>query len=93
MTEINSWVVLSRQQAQATVDAVTARVGNFAAVPVDDCRRLLGEERCELLLSDPIRCLGPVPGTVYPWNVVDYLSAADPRSLSRRCVAAKPQGA
>ena len=82
MAETKSWEVLSREQAQAAVDAVTTKVGNFAAVPVDDCRRLLGQERCELLLSDKIRCLGPIPGTVYPWNVVDYLSSEDPRSLT-----------
>lgn len=83
--------MLSRVEAQIAVDNVTYHVGVFAAVSHKDCLRLLGESRFSLLVADPVRNLGPVPQTVYPWNVVDYLSSEDPRSLSRRCVAAKPQ--
>ena len=45
----------------------------FHYVEHEQAMKLLGEERFERLLNDPIRRLGPEEKTVYPWNVVDYL--------------------
>jgi hypothetical protein len=39
---------------------------------------LLGENRFNELTNDKIRCLGPTKDTVYPWNVVDYLTRSEP---------------
>lgn len=40
-----------------------------------DVTILLGE-RASKLQADRIRCHGPKPGFIYPWNVVDYLDEA-----------------
>ena len=51
----------------------TFRVGQYAAVSHEDALALLGEDAHARLMGDPIRKLGPRPGTVYPWNVEAYL--------------------
>lgn len=68
---------MSRAEADAIVGAYVFRVDQYAAVSVDAAMFLLGQERGERLLADRIRCLGPAPGTVYPWNVADYLQHPD----------------
>lgn len=77
-----SFVVMTRSEAQSVVDSVTFMVDQFKAVDFADCIRLLGPERFLMLRSDPIRRLGPRPETVYPWNLVDYLSCENPRKKS-----------
>lgn len=67
-------VAVPRSTANAIVDSVTIAVEQYKAVAFDDCIRLLGPERFAMLQADPIRRFGPRAGTVYPWNVVDYLS-------------------
>jgi hypothetical protein len=62
----------------------------FSAVSHLNARDLLGDVFDDLL-CDKIRCLGPMNGFVYPWNVVDYLY--DPclksKLLERRLTRAK----
>jgi hypothetical protein len=74
--------LLSRVEAQSLVDGVTVSVQQYRAVPKSEVDRLL-RDRAVLLHSDPIRKLGPCPGFVYPWNVVDYLSQENPRKSAR----------
>lgn len=80
---LHGFVIVPRSEAQAIVDAVTFSVDQFKAVDFFDCLRLLGPERFLMLRSDPIRRLGPRTETVYPWNLVDYLSCENPRQRSR----------
>ena len=68
-------VIVTRPVAQQMVDAVTISVAQYKAVGFCDCLQLLGPERFLTLRSDPIRRLGPKSETVYPWNVIDYLSS------------------
>ncbi len=79
---IEKSLLVSRADAQKMVDSVVVKVFQFSAVRHEDCVALLGSKRFSMLLDDPIRCLGPSAGTVYPWNVVDYLSTEDPRKKS-----------
>jgi hypothetical protein len=76
--------MIDRPRAQEIVDLHTSLIGPFKAVSFDTCLKLLGSERFLLLRSDPIRREGPVKGTVYPWNLVDYLSNENPRQGSKR---------
>ncbi len=64
----------SRSEAQKLVDLVTFRVGQYAAVHHHDAVLLLGQATFDRMMLNKIKNLGPVPGTVYPWNVIDYLS-------------------
>ena len=64
---------MNRAEAEAIVAQYIEHVAQYAAVSVENATKLLGEERCQRMLSDRIRGLGPKPGTVYPWNVADYL--------------------
>ena len=70
---------IDREYAQRLVDAVTDRRSQYAAVTRDDALDLLGGDRMDILLTDKVRNLGPTADTLYPWNVVDYLSQDDPR--------------
>jgi len=54
------------------------KVGQYRAVSYYLCGQFLGD-RFDMLLADPIRNKGPIPETVYPWNLVDYLCCHDPR--------------
>ncbi len=45
----------------------------FRYVRHDDVKYLLGDYRFGQIIKDPIRKLGPIPKTIYPWNVIDYL--------------------
>ena len=82
---------MTRPQAVAIVDAVTIHVQQFAAVPMASVRSLLGE-RTTLLQDDPIRRCGPTSDTVYPWNIVDYLTVDDPMGNKRRPAASRLPG-
>lgn len=82
-TSVDSFVIVPRPVAQQCVDAVTFKVEQYSAVSFDDCLRLLGTIRFLAMRSDPIRRLGPVAETVYPWNLVDYMSSENPRGKSR----------
>jgi len=73
------FAVVPRPEAQEMVNAVTIHMSQCHAVSFDDCEKLLGKTQFAKLKADPIRRLGPVPETVYPWNVVDYLSCENPR--------------
>lgn len=64
----------ARAEAQLVVDAVTIRVGQYAAVPLLTAWELLGPELSARMMKNQIKNKGPVVGTIYPWNVVDYLS-------------------
>lgn len=70
---------MTRAEAQAVVAPVTESLPQeppyppCQGVPRDLALSLLGPERMAKLLADRIRCQGPKPGYIYPWNVVDYL--------------------
>ena len=80
---MNTEEILSRPDAQVAVDAVTFKINQYSAVSFTDCKMLLGDERFAMLLSDPVRRLGPTDSTVYPWNLVDYLSNKNPRGNAK----------
>ena len=63
---------MTRDEAIAIVDQITFRVEQYRAVSWLGAQLLLGDAVHELA-NDPIRCKGPTVGTVYPWNVVDYI--------------------
>lgn len=66
---------MDREEAQRVVDGMTFRTDkNFAAVTHSGARLLLGDERFDLMMNDKIKCKGPTADTVYPWNVVDYMT-------------------
>lgn len=65
--------VVSREAAAELVSQHTFRHKQYAAVSHESAKQLLGG-RFDLMMSDPIRKYGPMEGTVYPWNVIDYLS-------------------
>lgn len=69
---------LTREQATECVSRHEFRIDQYRAVPRSLAKKLLGL-RYELLLIDPIRNIGPTKETVYPWNVIDYLSEQYPR--------------
>jgi hypothetical protein len=71
--------IIPRQAAQDRVKSITFKAGVFSAVGFSECLELLGPERFLMLRSDPIRRLGPEKETVYPWNLVDYMSCENPR--------------
>ena len=53
---------------------MTTKIGQYSAVSIEVAATLLGEELFEQLSKDKVRSLGPTSATIYPWNVVDYLS-------------------
>lgn len=67
---------MEREAAQKLVDTVTIKINQYSAVSAEDCYKLLDLYTFNRLCNDPIRRLGPVPNTFYPWNVVDALSGA-----------------
>ena len=76
--------LLTREEAQRRVDGHTFLFNGIKGVSLYSCGQLLGD-RLDLLLADPIRNKGPTIGeTIYPWNVVDYLSNEDPMKGKRR---------
>ena len=77
LTLTKTIMILPRDKAQVLVNSITFKVKQFKAVSKEDCRRLLGE-RYQLLVQDRIRNLGPDKDTIYPWNLVDYLSNENP---------------
>jgi hypothetical protein len=70
---------MTRDEAKELVAPFIVYQGEYQSVQLKDAKSLLGDERFERLLHDPIRRLGPAIGTVYPWNVVDYLAQPDLR--------------
>ena len=76
---------MTREDATIAVEAIThyeyvLRDGEeepdrFRGVYLSEALELLGREAYDRMMSDPIRRHG-IRGTVYPWNVVDYLMEA-----------------
>ncbi|MCK9459495.1 MAG: hypothetical protein M0R80_07645 [Proteobacteria bacterium] len=62
-----------RAEATAKVLPFVIRVNQYQAVKHGDCQDLLSVEGFLKLIDDPIRGLGPIKGTIYPWNVIDYV--------------------
>ena len=48
-------------------------------IPLEVVKDLMPDHQFVKLLDDPIRNKGPKPETLYPWNVIDYLTNLDPR--------------
>lgn len=67
-------MTMPREKAAAVVLPLTTRIGEYAAVAHDNAKLLLNDVDFARLQDDPIRSLGPRPGFVYPWNVIDYLA-------------------
>lgn len=59
-------------------------------VSSDDARDLLGHDYARMM-RDPIRNKGPehIPGSVYPWNVVDYLTTLRSIATTQGTIAAE----
>lgn len=65
---------LDRQQAAEIVKKYTKKTEDgFSYVTDSDVVLIIGIDKFSDLTKDPIRKFGPIAGTVYPWNVIDYL--------------------
>ena len=62
-----------RAEAEAKVRPFVVKINQYEGVKWEDCQDLLSVEGFSKLIDDPIRGLGPIKGTIYPWNVIDYL--------------------
>ncbi len=69
---------MDRAKYTETVAPFVRYHGQFRYVSHEDAKTILGEERFERMLKDRVRSQGPRPGTVYPWNVIDYLGFGEP---------------
>lgn len=70
---------LDRQQAAEIVEKHTKRTKDgFAYITNSDVVLIIGADKLSDLTKDPIRRLGPITGTVYPWNVIDYFVKTPP---------------
>lgn len=67
-----------RDVAEEIVRPHVKTIRGFQYIEIETVKAILGE-RFATLEKDRIRFLGPVPGTIYPWNVIDYLTVEDPR--------------
>lgn len=65
---------MTRDEAKQQVDQFTQQHGQYSYVNYGDAKAILGDDRFERLLKDKVRWQGPLPATVYPWNVIDYLA-------------------
>lgn len=65
---------MTRDEATAVVQQYIFAVNQFQAVDATAACFLLGDDRYLLLCKDKIRGIGPLPGSFYPWNVIDYLA-------------------
>jgi hypothetical protein len=65
---------MNRDKAEEFTKQVTVDIRGFKAVAKSDAKKLLACERYRLLMLDPIKRVGPTNDSIYPWNVVDYLS-------------------
>lgn len=65
--------MMDRSDCEALVAPHVVMVEQYQAVSAPKAHVILGDEKYQRLLRDKVRGLGPVPGTFYPWNVVDYL--------------------
>lgn len=65
---------MNRDKAEEYTKEVTIDINGFKAVLKSDAMKLLACERYRLLLLDPIKRIGPSKDSIYPWNVIDYLS-------------------
>lgn len=63
-----------RQQAIELVNPHVFNYKQYRCVDLTVARSLLGDEYYDRMMADKIKNLGPKPGTIYPWNVIDYLS-------------------
>lgn len=77
-----SYGVLTREQAAVIAEGHTFMHNQFKAVSFYSCRQIL-DDRFDLLIADPVRGRGPTAGTIYPWNVVDYMIHENPRVGSK----------
>lgn len=81
---------MDRKQAESIVADKTQVRGGCRCVSREDALLILGDEILGLLDSDAIRRIGPEPGFIYAWNVIDYLAADDPERLCKRNALATP---
>jgi hypothetical protein len=72
---------MDRKQAESIVADKTQVRGGCRCVSREDALLILGDEILGLLDSDAIRRIGPEPGFIYAWNVIDYLAAENPAML------------
>jgi hypothetical protein len=82
---IESFTPIAREEAEDMIQEHIIKVYKpyflqaIKAVKIYVAQKLLGS-RFQMLIDDPLRSKGPTPDTIYPWNIVDYLSNKDPRS-------------
>lgn len=83
--------MMTREQAQVRVDEVTCSVGQLKAVThVHAFALFKNDSDYHRMMKDPVRNLGPAPGYIYPWNVVDYLSGyRTPREIQEESQRSK----
>ncbi len=75
---------MTREQMEELVAERTFRIYGMAAVSRSDALWFLGSRALARLERDPIRGLGPLPGTFYPWYVVDHRLIDEQLSLEAR---------
>jgi hypothetical protein len=68
---------MSRDEATVVVHQLIVTIDGYAGVPLAEAEKVLGEARYAAMMADKIRSKGPTTETVYPWNVVDYLTSGD----------------
>jgi hypothetical protein len=88
---------MTRTEATAIVQShITLTDAGYKMVSHEAARSLVSAETWERFTKDRIRFLGPIPGTLYWWNVVDYVQfpdmGADPYELARQRIAQQKQG-
>jgi len=80
---------MTREQATEIVTPhITLTPEGWRKVDHEAARSLVSAETWERWTKDRIRFLGPKPGTLYWWNVVDYVQfpdlGADPYAAARK---------
>ncbi len=66
-------VYYSKEEALKIVEEHIVVHDQYRVITKEDCLKLLGSYRFEILAKDRMRSGGPTPDTFYYWNVVDYL--------------------
>lgn len=67
-------------EVRLAIEPYVVMVEQYRAVAHEHARRLLGDEMFDRMMRDKIRCLGPAPEYVYPWNVEAYMIIAEQES-------------
>lgn len=64
---------MSIEEAKKLADPKIVSYNQYRVIPKADALVLLGEDKMQKLLADPIRKHGPAPDLFYWWNVCTYM--------------------